>query len=91
MKNLLIGGALASALMLGGCGKADEALKELESLKKEACACKDAECAAKVQDKFGKFMEKHKETKGSESQAEKAGKIAEGMMECLVKAQGGGE
>lgn len=94
LKNLFCGGALAAALVFGaaGCGKADEAIKDLEALKKEACECKDADCATKVQEKFDKFLEKHKDTKGSTSQAEKVGKLAGEMSECLAKAlSGGGE
>jgi hypothetical protein len=93
MKNLIIGGALAAFLSLGaGCGKADEAIKDLEALKKRACECKDTECATKVQEDFDKFLEKHKDTKGSQSQAEKVGKLAGEMSECLAKAMtGGGE
>ncbi len=90
MKNLFIGGALTAAMFLGGCGKADEAVKELEALKTKACACKDAECASKVQEDFGKWAEKHKSTKGSSDQAAKIGKISEGMMECMTKAMGAG-
>lgn len=90
MKKLMFGGALAAFLALGGCGKADEAVKELEAIKKKACECKDAECANKVQEDFNKFLEKHKDTKGSQSQAEKVGKIASEMSECLMKAATGG-
>ena len=43
-------------------------------------------------DQVDKFLEKHKDTKGSQSQAEKVGKLAGEMSECLAKAMtGGGE
>jgi hypothetical protein len=91
-KKTMIGGALVASLALAGCGKADEALKELEALKKDACACKDADCANKVQEKFETWAKKHADTKGSQSQADKAGKIAEEISECMMKAMtGGGE
>lgn len=90
MKNLFIGGALAAALFLGGCGKADEAVKELEAIKTKACACKDTECATKVSEDMSKWAAKHKDTKGSSDQAAKIGKISEAMSECLMKAMGAG-
>jgi hypothetical protein len=88
-KKMIVGGALAGSLLFAGCGKADEALKELEALKKDACACKDADCANKVQTKFEEWAKKHSDTKGSQSQADKAGKIAEEISECMVKAMTG--
>ena len=94
LKKMITGGALAAFLTFGGlagCGKADAALKDLEALKKKACECKDAKCAEAVEKDFEKFMEKHKDTKGSESQVEKAGKLAGEMMSCLAKAQAGGD
>lgn len=90
-KKMMFGGALAAFLALGaGCGKADEAIKELESIKKKACECKDAACAEAVQKDFEAFLKKHENTKGSQSQAEKVGKIASEMSECLMKAATGG-
>jgi hypothetical protein len=90
LKKIITGGAFAALLSLSGCGKADEAIKDLESLKKRACECKDTACATKVQEDFDKFLEKHKDTKGSQSQAEKVGKLAGEMSECLAKAMTGG-
>jgi hypothetical protein len=91
MKKLLVGGLLAASLALAGCGKADAALKELETLKKDACACKDADCANKVETKFEDWMKKNEDTKGSQSQAEKAGKLAGDIQECIAKALAGGD
>ena len=91
LKTIITGGALAALLSLGACGKADEAVTELEALKKRACECKDADCATKVQEDFTKFIEKHKDTKGSQSQADKVTKLATDMSECVAKAMTGGE
>lgn len=94
MNKLIFGGALTALLALGGCGKADEALSDMESIKSRACACekdKDpAACTNKVQEDLGKLFEKHKETKGSQSQVDKMTKLAQETMECLQKAMGAG-
>jgi hypothetical protein len=95
LKKLMMGGALAGFLALGGlaaCGKADEAIKDLEALKKRACECKTTECTDKVMNDFLELGKKHKETKGSDSQVEKFKKVFEQMQECIAKVQeGGGE
>jgi|RhiMetdeSRZDD1v2_1073273.scaffolds.fasta_scaffold1611526_2 hypothetical protein len=91
LTKIITGAAVAAFLSLAGCGKADEAVKELEGLKKRACECKDADCATKVQEDFTKFIEKHKDTKGSQSQADKVTKLATEMSECVAKAMTGGE
>jgi hypothetical protein len=95
LKKLITGGALAAFLTLGGlaaCGKADEAIKDLEALKKRACECKDTACTDKVMNDFMELGKKHKDTKGSDSQVEKFKKVFEAMQECIAKvAEGGAE
>ena len=90
-KKMIVGGLLAASLALVGCGKADEALKELEALKKDSCACKDADCANKAETKFEEWTKKHADTKGSQAQADKAAKLAGEIQECIVKAMTGGD
>ena len=85
-KKIIIGGALAGSLLFAGCGKADEALKELEALKKDACACKDVDCASKVSTKFDEWAKKHAETKGTQSQADKSQKLISEIGECMSNA-----
>lgn len=89
MKKLIIGGWLAAGLMFAGCGKADEALKDLDQMKTDACACKTADCATKIEAKFEDWSKKNADTKGTSSQAEKAGKLISDISDCLMKAQMG--
>jgi hypothetical protein len=91
LKNLICGGAFATLLLAAGCGKADEALKEVESLKKRACACADIACAMEVQQDLLKWADKHKETKGTQSQQDKANRLFAEISTCIEKAAGGAE
>ncbi len=95
LKRLITGGALTAVLSLGllaGCGKADEAIKEMETLKKRACECKTTECTDQVMNDIMKMSEKHKETKGSDSQVEKFNKLVQQTQDCIAKVgEGGGE
>lgn len=79
---------------LAACGKSagDEAISKMEGFKDQVCACKDMECAKKVQEDmvkwFSDFAEKHKDDKDmKEDKAleEKADKIQDEMKECLKK------
>jgi hypothetical protein len=64
-----------------------QAFQELENLRAAACACTDAECAARVQADFDAFLEKHKDTKGSKEGAQKLGALAGAMAQCLNAAK----
>ena len=77
-----------SSLMLAGCG--NSVVKEAEALADEICACKDAECAKKVQEKFMEWAKKNKDAKGSESDIEKLTAVSKRIMECAMKIQAGG-
>ena len=69
------------------CMGALPAIHEMTALRGRACTCTDAACAADVQAEFDAFLEEHKDTKGSQSQAEEIGKLAGEMAECLKAAQ----
>lgn len=66
----------------------EAALTELDDLRADACACKDATCADGVQARFNTFLAKHKDTVGSEEEAIKIGKLASAMTECEAAARG---
>jgi hypothetical protein len=83
-------GAIALALgMFVGCGGGDTA--KAKDLKDKMCACKDADCAKKVNEeaeKWGKEMEgKYKDPKDV---PEELMKTMLEMAQCEAKAQGGG-
>jgi hypothetical protein len=76
---------------IGKCGPPTEsaqarAIRELTVLRDRACACTDAECAEKVQADFDVFLEDHKDTQGSQSDAETIGALAAEMSGCLQDA-----
>jgi hypothetical protein len=66
----------------------DQALAELGALRTEACACTSPDCAATVQASFDAFLERHKDTVGSEEQAVLIGNLAKEMSACLAAARG---
>ncbi|MBK9032761.1 MAG: hypothetical protein IPL61_16080 [Myxococcales bacterium] len=92
MKNILRSGAvLAMVLGLSGCGgKAGEAIGEMKKVKTAMCACKDAECVAKVSKDMESMTKKHANTKATESQVKEAMKIMGEITECAQKAAAGG-
>jgi hypothetical protein len=69
--------------------KSHQALDELVELKKNACACTDATCANEVEGDFETWMKANEDTKGSQDEAEKAGKLAGDIQECIAKALAG--
>ena len=90
MKKYLLGFGLVFAL---GCGnKVDKVISEMESLKDKMCACKDADCADKVNtekkdweksmvDKFSKD-----DFKNMSDDQKKRGDVAEeGFRDCRRK------
>jgi hypothetical protein len=68
-----------------GAACASSALGELETIKRDACACRDKACAERVQVDFDTFLERHKDTHGDQTQVEKVGRLAGEMSECLAK------
>lgn len=69
-----------------GSEKSGAALRELQALETQACACRDADCANRVQEDFEAWAERHADTKGSQAEADQAGTIAEHISECMMKA-----
>jgi hypothetical protein len=77
-----------AALFLAGCG--NEVVKKVEEFADRACACKDTQCAEKVQADFMKFIADNADKKGSESDKNKVEKAAERLMKCIMDAQSKG-
>lgn len=76
-----------SALLLGtlfALGCSSSANKKLDEFADRACACKDADCAKKVEDDFQKWLSDNKDATGDE---EKAKTSATRMMSCLMKVK----
>ncbi len=71
-----------------GCGS--KVVKEFEKVKDEMCACKDKECAEEVNKKFEEWMDKNKSAKGSQGQQDKAKKVADEYMKCMMSAMSSG-
>ena len=65
------------------------ALDELATIKESACKCADADCAQKVNVDFEAWAKKYADVHGS-PEADQAGKIANDISDCMVKAMGGG-
>lgn len=66
----------------------DAAIRALDGLRGDACACKDMDCADGVQARFDAFLEDHRDTVGSEAEAIQIGELAEQMNACLAAARG---
>jgi len=79
---------------LGACSnKIDKALSELEGWKDKMCACKDKDCAEKVEkdfDAWNKEMKaKFKDDKdGTEDQKKRAKELFHKLHDCESKAEG---
>jgi hypothetical protein len=73
---------ILGTLFIFGCSS--EANKKLDEFADRACACKDAECAKKVQEEFTKWISDNKEAKGDE---DKAAKSFARMSTCVAKAR----
>jgi hypothetical protein len=65
-----------------------QALDDLAQIKVQACACTDARCANDVQATFETWAKDNEDTHGTQAQAEKAGKLAGDISECIVRATG---
>lgn len=78
----LIGSVFAASMFFAACG--GDTMKDLESLKKEACACKDKACADAVSKKFEAKTKDMKEP-SSEEDKKKAVELVFETMGCLAK------
>ncbi len=76
--------AVLLLLVAAGCGKADEALKALESVQSAVCGCKpgDVACQQAGVAKIAEWHTKHDEVMGARSQAAKATAAAGAMTKC---------
>src|SRR5262249_28190096 len=82
--------AMAGAMAASGSGSgSSDPLAELATIKDHACACKDADCANKVQEEFEAWAKTYADVKGSADEADRAGKLAESISECMVSAMSG--
>jgi hypothetical protein len=70
--------------------QAAAALNELQQLRDTACTCHTPACADRVQQEFDAFLERHKDTKGSEASAKKVGALAAELSACLDSARNAG-
>jgi hypothetical protein len=97
MNKLTIAFATTMALASFGCKKkadtagSGEAMAKMTEFKDKMCACKDAECAKKVNDDMTKWsQEQNAKTKGSvalsEADQKKATEIGTAMGDCQQKA-----
>ena len=88
MKTTLLGISTSLALLLGACGRGGGAGK-IESLKDEACACKDKACGDAVNKKLDEAMEQmEKDLGGKEPDEATSVKVMGAMLEagqCLSK------
>jgi hypothetical protein len=73
---------LLGTLFIFGCSSA--ANKKLDEFADRACACKDAECAKKVEEDFTKWLADNKDATGDEDKAKKS---AARMATCIAKAR----
>jgi hypothetical protein len=95
MKQLAI--AMGLLLGLGACSnKFDKALSELEGFKDKMCACKDKDCAEKVEKDYREWtkslMEKFdKDSKPSEDQDKKGKELDKAYRDCKRTAKSGGD
>lgn len=78
----LIGTLFGVSMLFAACG--GDTMKELESLKKEACACTDKACADKVAKKFESKTKDMKDP-SSEADKKKAVELVFETMGCLAK------
>jgi hypothetical protein len=86
VRNVMLVLGLGAFLAFGASACGGKEAKKAEALAKEACACKDKACAEGVLGKFKEFMIKNKDKKVSKKNAERAGKAAKKMTECMIKA-----
>ena len=84
-----------SALLFAGCGKGSDnsgLISEMESIKKDVCACPDMACVEKSKERMDKLEEKFEKAFKDESKApkdmmEKLEKLTDEMGECVNKLE----
>lgn len=63
-------------------------IAEFEALSKEMCACKDRDCAERVNQKFEKWIEEHEDASGTPEDQQRAENIAKDYTNCMMTAMG---
>ena len=77
-------GMIAALLLAAACGKS-QAVKEVEALADEMCACKDIKCAAEVTRKATEVMKKYADESAGESTVKAIEAAGERMRQCTQK------
>jgi hypothetical protein len=75
---------IAAFLLAAACGK-NQAVKEVEGLADEMCACKDIKCAAEVTRKATEVMKKYAHESAGESTVKAIEAAGERMRQCTQK------
>jgi eight-cysteine-cluster-containing protein len=73
----------------GGDSSNEGVVKEFETIKTEMCACRDKACAEQVNKSFEEWLVAHEKAKGSKGEQERAKKIAEEYVKCMMVAMAG--
>jgi hypothetical protein len=66
----------------------EAAFSDLEGIRADACACKDAACADAVRGRFNTFLGDHEDAVGTEEEAIQIGELVRAMNKCLDTARG---
>lgn len=82
--SILAAGALALALAAGGCG--NETVDKVTGMADQACACREAACADKVEKDFWDFV-KAGQKQGSQSDRDEVQAQYKRMRECLTRVR----
>ncbi len=75
--------ALVQCTAARSAGESDAVIAELTGLRDDACGCKDDACAHEVSEGFDAFIGRYRDFNAPEDVAERAGAIAEEMIQCL--------
>ncbi len=82
IKKLLVANLLAASLLVAGCGK-NKAVKAMEDLADEVCACKDTNCAMEAMKNLQAKMKDLMDEKGTQSDVEAIQAASKKMQGCV--------
>jgi len=82
-KTMTLALGLTSIFALGACGS--DALDDAKKFADELCACKDAECVAKVSEKAKKSLDDKAMEKLAKESPKEMEKLMGKIMECSMK------
>ena len=88
MKRAMMWLALSGILSVGAACGGDDMVSDAKKLVDEMCACKDAECLAKVEAKGDEMKKKYSDQKPSEDQMKELMAIAGKATECEARIKG---